>query len=211
MIKINLLAQQRAKRTPKGQQDIAIGMAVVALLGAVVFLFVHQPMQEEVESKRISNGKIKKRNEVLKKKTKDFEKLEAAFEAAQEQQDAIDRLNAARATPAYLMFELSRILRPDTLPTMTEKTARRVQNNPNQRLTAGWDPKHVWVSSFVEKKGRFTMKGGAQSDGDMTELAQRLTASMYFNDVIPQAGDEAADKRTGVTYYRFTITGRVAY
>ena len=32
MIKINLLAQQRAKRTPKGQQDIAIGMAVMDVI-----------------------------------------------------------------------------------------------------------------------------------------------------------------------------------
>jgi len=211
MIKINLLAQQRAKRTPKGQQDIAVGMAAVAILGALTFLFVHQPMQEEVEQRRISNQKIKKRNEALKNKTKDFEKLQAAFEAAQEQQAAIDRLNDARATPAYLMFELSRILRPDTLPTMSQRTAQRIQSNPNQRLTVGWDPKHVWVQSFNETKGRFTLRGGAQSDGDMTELAQRLTASMYFNDVIPQAGDEVSDKRSGVTYYRFTITGRVAY
>lgn len=211
MIKINLLAQQRAKRTPKGQQDIAVGMAAIAVLGALVFLFVHQPLQEQVEQAKISNAKIKKRNDALKNKTKDFEKLQAAFEAAQEQQEAIDRLNGARATPAYLMYELSRILRPDTLPTMSQRTAERIQDNPNQRISVGWDPKHVWVQAFTETKGRFTLRGGAQSDGDMAELAQRLTASMYFNEVIPQAGDEVADKGSGVTFYRFTITGRVAY
>jgi hypothetical protein len=83
--------------------------------------------------------------------------------------------------------------------------------DPNRGWAQGWDPKHVWIDSFEEVGGRFTLRGGAQSDSDMTQLALRLQASMFFTDVVPQQGDEALDRQSGASYYRFTISGRVVY
>jgi hypothetical protein len=80
----------------------------------------------------------------------------------------------------------------------------------NRRWQDGWDPKHVWITSFEEKAGRFKIDGGAQSDSDMTQLALRLQASMFFDNVIPEGGGEAKDPG-GVSYYKFTITGKVRY
>jgi type IV pilus assembly protein PilN len=89
--------------------------------------------------------------------------------------------------------------------------AKRVENDPHRKLTAEWDPKHVWVTSFSESDGTFKLVGGAQSDGDMTQLAKRMEASVYFNLVVPEGGKEAHDSASGVTYYDFTITGKVVY
>jgi len=45
----------------------------------------------------------------------------------------------------------------------------------------------------------------------VTQLSKRLGASVYFQNVTPAGGDRVADRDTGLNYYRFTITGRVAY
>ena len=45
----------------------------------------------------------------------------------------------------------------------------------------------------------------------MTQLALRMQASLYFKDVLPEKGDEVAEKGTGVSYYKFTISGTVVY
>ena len=57
----------------------------------------------------------------------------------------------------------------------------------------------------------FTLEGGAQSDGDVTQLAKRMQASVYFQDVTPRGGERVTDGNGGVTYYKFNITGKVVY
>jgi len=78
-------------------------------------------------------------------------------------------------------------------------------------LALDWDPKHVWITSFTETAGAFVLEGGAQSDPDVTQLAKRMQASVYFQEVTPRGGERLIDRDTGVTYYRFTITGKVVY
>ena len=36
-------------------------------------------------------------------------------------------------------------------------------------------------------------------------------ASVYFQEVLPQTGAEVKDKKGGISYYNFQITGRVVY
>jgi hypothetical protein len=69
----------------------------------------------------------------------------------------------------------------------------------------------VWISSFAEKSGVFTLAGGAQSDADVTQIAKRLQASVYFQEVTPRGGERTTDANGSVTYYQFTITGKVVY
>jgi Tfp pilus assembly protein PilN len=211
MIKINLLPLRKAKRAEKGQEVLAVGLGTFVALGAVVYLVVHKPLQDEIDRGNAEHRKIQASIASLKERTKDFEKLEAAFKQAEGQQGAIDRLQNSRAVPAWFLHELSMVLTSDKQPTMTPDMARRVLEDPNRAWTPGWDPKHVWVESFEETGGQFLLRGGAQSDSDMTQLAFRLQASMYFEDVLPQGGDEVNDPRSGISYYSFTLTGRVVY
>jgi len=213
MIKINLIQQRKARRSGSeaSQKIILVGMMGLVGLGALVFVFVHQPMEADISAQVATNTKIKKQNDQIKEKTKNFEAIEAAFKVAQEQKEAIDRLNSARAVPAWLLWELSNILTRDHQPSLTEAMKSRLDNDPNRQWQDGWDPKHVWVTDFSEKKGIFKLTGGAQSDSDMTQLALRMQASMYFDDVLPEGGSVSSNKDANVDYYTFTISGKVRY
>jgi hypothetical protein len=67
------------------------------------------------------------------------------------------------------------------------------------------------MSSFIDTNGSFKLEGGAQSESDVTQLSKRLAASVYFLDVTPAGGERVVDRETNLNYYRFTITGRLAY
>ena len=98
---------------------------------------------------------------------------------------------------------------------MTENMAKLAGNgpdsDPNKRFVSDWDTTHVWISGFTDKDGVFKLDGGAQSESDVTQLAKRLAASVYFMDVTPAGGERVADRESGLEYYHFTITGKVAY
>jgi Tfp pilus assembly protein PilN len=214
VIKINLLVERKvrkSRRTEQGHQFILFGMLALAGVGIAVFFVVHQPLADEIDRLKAVNADVQKQNDEIAKQTKDLAKLQAAVKAAEEQERAIDRLRGARATPAWLLWELSNILTTGHQPSLTPEMQRRVESDPNRKWLQSWDPKKVWISEFEERTGKFKLSGGAQSDSDMTQLALRLQASMFFEDVQPEGGTEAADKKNGGSYYTFTISGKVRY
>jgi Tfp pilus assembly protein PilN len=211
MLRINLLPQKKSRKADPGQQVVLLGLMAIIGAALLVWLFVHKPLEDDIAVQEAVNGKMRKTIKDLKESTKDFEKLESAFKAAEEQQAAIERLRQARAVPAWMLRELSLIMTKDSQPTMTPAMAKKVMDDPNRSWVQGWDPKHIWITGFEETRGRFKLTGGAQSDSDMTQLALRMQASMYFDEVLPNAGKEKYEKSSGVSYYDFTITGKVVY
>lgn len=211
MIRINLVPQKRSRQTDKGQQSLLVGVFGIIVCGALAFFFVHQPLADEIDNLQSSTRSLDADTKAKKKDLKGYKELKEAVKSAQERSKVVTELNNARATPAYLLHELSNILSAKQLPTMTRVMSQEVRSNPNRELSPDWDAKHVWITSLVEKNGDFRLEGGAQSDSDMTQLALRLQASVYFRDVIPEGGQEASDKDSGISYYKFTITGKVAY
>lgn len=211
MIRINLLPQKRGRESDAGEKTLAIGLGALVVLGVLVYLLVHRPLAEELDQLRTTNSGLSRDNKAKKEKLADFENLKKAVAAAEARSAAIVRLNAARALPTHFLNELGDLLTPNTLPTMTKVMAARVERDPNREMSTDWDPKHVWITSITEKNGRFRLEGGAQTDGDMTQLAKRLQASVYFDEVIPEGGSEQDDRESGVTYYKFVISGKVIY
>ena len=212
MIKINLLHdQKKAKRADKGQQSLAIGMGILGAAAAGLYLFVHTPLADEVGAAQAANSRVQQSIKKLSEETKDFDVINQQCKAATEQGEAIARLNDARAVPAWLLRELSSIMTKDHKPTMTSEMTERVKSDHNRQWTQGWDPKRIWIDSFEEKDGIFTLKGGAQSDGDVTQLALRLQASTYFANVQPEGGSTKSNNKASVDFYEYTITGKVAY
>src|SRR5207248_3206005 len=114
---------------------------------------------------------------------------------------------------ANVLHELGEILTQNHLPTMTEDMTHKTGNagDPNKKFDLTWDPSHVWLTSFTDKSGDFTIEGGAQAEVDVTQLSKRLAASVYFENVAPSRQERVSDKDSGITYYKFTITGRVDY
>jgi Tfp pilus assembly protein PilN len=218
MIKVNLLPQRRAKhkaaQSDPSSKQLFVGVAALLLAGAAVFVAFDMPKRSRLKELDVANGQLKEQINQKKMALKGYEDMKKAVEEANKRADAIDRLNGNKVVPAHVLHELSRILTREG-PTMSEDMTRRAGNgpdsDPNKRFQADWDPAHVWLLSFIDTSGSFKMEGGAQSESDVTQLSKRLQASVYFQDVSPAGGERIADRDHGVSYYRFTITGKVSY
>lgn len=214
MIRINLLPSKKKGRgsvSVEGDKVVGIGFGILAAAAAMVFLLVHTPMQNDIEAQVGANAKMRAENKRIEDETKEFDALKAAFKVAQDQAAAIESLNAARATPSSFLFELANILKVGGKPSMTAAMKKQLEDNENLRWQEGWDPKHVWINSITEKEGSFTLLGSAQSDGDVTQLAHRLAASMYFDNVQPEGSVKKTSGQGGITIYSFRFTGKVRY
>jgi Tfp pilus assembly protein PilN len=224
MIKINLLSQKRARRgvgAPRGagrrmvaaesKQALPFILLGVIAVAGVGFLVLHRPLANESADLSEKNKDLTDENTALKRETKNSRAIRAAFESELARQQATSRLREARVSPAWLMFELSNVLTPGKQPQLTPEMQTELKDNPNRPWQDGWDPKHVWITEFSEKMGKFKLEGAAQSKGDVDELGLRLRASMFFDQVTPTETDDVTDKDTGLTYHKFAIEGNVRY
>lgn len=220
MIKINLLPQKRAKRSAArepGGKDVLLGVAALAGAAAVVFLAVDQPKRSKLADLREANANLDAEIAAKNRQLKGFEELKKVAEDAEQRSLSITQLVQAKVVPAHVLHELGKITKPNELPTMTEAMAKKTGNgpesDPNKRFDLAWDPSHVWISSFVDnsKDGTFKLEGNAQAQVDIIQLSKRLQASVYFDRVSQQTEERVSDRTTGITYYKFVITGKVAY
>ena len=214
MIKINLLPQRKPKRQAEpGQRDVGIGFLVLLLAGAAVFFGLHKPKADRLEELQAANAAYDEDLARRKAKIKKLPEVRGAVQLAEERTASIDKLIAARAVPGHMLHELGELLTPGRLPTMTKDMAKRVSDpkDDTYRIREDWDPKHLWITELKEDQGFFELSGGAESDADVTQLSKRMQASAYFDDVALAKGEKVTDDDTGITYYTFTITGKVVY
>ncbi|HKE15121.1 MAG TPA: PilN domain-containing protein [Kofleriaceae bacterium] len=220
MIRINLLGQRKARRrhvaAVSGPTTAApillILIAAVAALGVAGLFLLHRPLARHIDELQGKTRSLQGQNDALKRKTENSRATRTAFEAALERQQATSRLKQARVSPAWLMRELSNVLTPGRQPQLTPEMQEEMKTNPNRPWQDGWDPKHVWITSFDEKGGNFRLQGGAQSRSDIDELGLRLRASMFFGHRLkPASTGDVTDRDSGLTYYNFTIEGIVRY
>jgi len=219
MIKINLLPQKR----PRGRQSAgdpsskhimfgAIGLAVAAV---AVIAVVDRPKRSKLTELAESNAQLDADISSKSRQLVGYEDLKKSADEANERYKSIQRLLSNKVVPANVLHELGEILTSNKYPTMTDDMTKRTgagpDSDPNKRFQADWDASHVWLSSFTDTGGVFKLEGGAQSESDITQLSKRLSASAYFVDVTPAGGERVADNTTGTNYYKFAITGRVAY
>jgi type IV pilus assembly protein PilN len=212
MIKINLLPQKRGRRSAEpGQQQVVLGVVLIAAAFVGIYVAYQRPKASKLADLKDVNGQLASANAVKQRQLSKQKDLEALVDAEKDRGKAIAKLVKAKSVPAFLLEELGDILTPGRAPTMTSEMEARISGDPNRRYAPDWDPRHVWITSFSEKTGVFTLEGGAQSDGDVTQLAKRMQASVYFQDVTPRGGERVTDTAGSVTYYKFTITGKVVY
>ena len=224
MIRVNLLPQRKAKRSfssvvSSGSDGpsavpLLVGFGVLAAAAAIVFLFVDKPRRDRLSEMKEANAQLQAQINEKNKALQGYAELKKAEELALARAESIKRLMATKVVPAHLLHELGKVLTREG-PTMTETMARLAGNgpdsDPNKRFVSDWDPQHVWITSFVDTGGSFKLDGGAQSESDVTQLSKRMAASVYFMDVTPAGGERMNDRETGTQFYKFTITGRLAY
>ncbi|HEY4182733.1 MAG TPA: hypothetical protein VGM90_38140 [Kofleriaceae bacterium] len=214
MIKVNLLPSRKAAKKTSASDPSAkqmfLGVAAIVAMGAAIFLLVDRPKRARLTDVRHANDALNSSIADKKRQLVGYDDMKKSWEEANKRAAAIDRLMQNKVIPANALHELSRIL---TLqgPTMSEQMTSLVATDANKRFESDWDGKHVWVFSFVDLNGGFRLDGGAQSESDVTQLSKRLAASVYFYDINPAGGERVADAQNSVNYYRFTITGRIAY
>jgi len=229
MIKVNLLPQKRAKARraaggavastgSSGTQPLIIGIAALLGVGAAIYFVFDKPKRDEINELEAVASNLDKemapKNKELagNPQVRGYADLKKDFDAADARALEVERLLQARIIPANVLHELGEVLFPNRTPTMTEDMSDRVRGaDPNKKFQQDWDPTHVWLTSFEDKGGTFKMEGGAQSEADVTQLSKRLAASVYFFDVAAARQESVADKDSGLNYYKFTITGKVAY
>jgi hypothetical protein len=217
MIKINLLPQRKVKRpqAEPGSQQFLIG--VLALIGAgfAVWFFVDRGKRAELNELKDNSQQLQTQIAARAPDLVGYDEMKTAVDEAGKRASSINRLIAAKVVPANVLHELGEILttgHPVAMtPEMNKLTGPTQEGDPNKRFQQDWDATHVWLSQFTDDKGDFKLEGGAQSESDMTQLSKRLAASVYFIDVVPRTGERVIDQATGITYYKFTITGKVAY
>lgn len=219
MIKINLLPQRRQKSRATSPDEsprpLIIGIAALLAVGAAVGLLVDRPRRAKLAELAAANAQLQADINAKNAQLAGYAELKKAAEEADERYRAIQRLIGAKVVPAHVLHEISEVLSSNKYPTMTEDMAKRTGNgpdsDPNRRFQPDWDPSHVWLSGFSDTAGLFKLEGGAQTESDITQLAKRLAASVYFADVTPAGAERVADATSGANYYRFTITGKVVY
>ena len=216
MIKINLLPARKAKRqADPANKPLVFGAGGLAVLALFIFIVVDRPRRSELGDIASDNENLQNEINAKNAQLKGYNELKQAADEAQKRADSIDRLNAAKVVPANVLHELGEILTSNHVPTMSEDMAKKTGNSPesdpNKRFQLDWDPAHVWLTSFTDTKGVFRLEGGAQAESDVIQLSKRLAASVYFLDVTPSGGERVADKDSGLNYYKFIISGRVAY
>jgi Tfp pilus assembly protein PilN len=219
MIKINLLPQKRPKKRAVGgdasSQQFLLGVGALAVAAGAIVLLVDRPKRARLAELKETNQQLQGEIASKNKQLEGYAELKTAAEAADQRYRAIKRLISAKVVPAHLLHELGEILSIGKYPTMTEDMTKRTGSGPegdsNRRFQADWDASHIWLSAFTDTGGDFKLEGGAQSESDVTQFAKRLQASVYFRDVTPAGGELTADAQTGTSYYKFTITGKVAY
>ena len=219
MIKINLLPQRRAKKRASSPDEstrpLIIGVAGLAAAAALVILVVDLPRRSRLSDLMASNQQLQSEIQAKNRQLDGYAELKKAADEADEHYKSILRLLSTKVVPAHVLHELGEVLSANKYPTMTEDMAKRTgsgpDSDPNKRFQADWDASHVWLSGFTDTAGVFKLDGGAQSENDVAQLAKRLAASVYFTDVTPAGGERVADTASGTNYYKFTITGKVAY
>jgi hypothetical protein len=224
MIKINLLPQKRARRAAAlaaepGSRDFFLGIGAIVAAAAVVFFVVDKPKRDRLDdlatqSKNLDDSILGKTKKL--KEAPGYEQLKKLADEAEKRVASINKLNSVRVVPANLLHELGEILTQGHQPAMTEDMARKTGNgadsDPNKRFDPQWDPSHVWLTSFVDNNGEYKIEGGAQAEVDVTQLTKRLAASVYFGPeiAVPEQHRET-EKESGISFFKFTITGKVAY
>lgn len=219
MIKINLLPARRQKARAAAPDEsprpLVIGIVSLVAVGAAVALLVDRPKRAKLAELNEANAQLQNDINAKNRQLAGYAELKKAAEEADERFKSIQRLIGAKVVPANVLHELGEVLSSNKYPTMTEEMAKRTGNgpdsDPNRRFQADWDPSHVWLSGFSDTAGQFKIEGGAQTESDIAQLAKRLSASVYFADVVPAGAERIADQTSGANYYRFTITGRVVY
>jgi type IV pilus assembly protein PilN len=213
VIKINLLTQKR--RVEAGPQKsqlwlVAVMVAFIAEIGGLIVF--HGFKDAELQDQRRRNTEITAQIEQSKNSVKNHPEVLKKLEELRAREAAIGKLQSARTGPTAVLLELARILTPGRGPSVPpDKLSQLRRDNPLAVFNVNWDPRRLWVTSFVENARKVKLEGVAKDGEDVSELARRMNLSDYFANVVLFSGRQEKDKDSGVEVVRFSLEAEVKY
>jgi type IV pilus assembly protein PilN len=190
---------------------------LLGLLGAfvatiVVCLFVQKVKMDQLQEILVENQHTQGQIEVIKKQTANHAEIKARLKELRDREEAIQKLQAARTGPTSTLLELAHTLTLGRGPTADrDKVEQMKRDNPAEVFNANWDPRRLWLTSYVESE-RVVRLGGLARDGeDVSELERRLKTSDYFTDVKLLPGTKISDSQTHQELFRFELSAKVKY
>jgi Tfp pilus assembly protein PilN len=224
MIRVNLLPAVKRKRSRPSASASPINKAVVVLAAGALSLvalagtgfYILDMMQNEALALRAEAGKNKARAEEIRKLI-DEEALQARLRKVDELKKAIEKLEAQRRTPVFVMFELANVLSTGKLPDIDEEKQRKIEaTDPQAKLNPTWDATSVWVTGLEEKAGDIKINGAARDPADLDEFIKRLRSSVRFSSVshagfVAKTGTGKAKDEAQGRQYTFTIDATVSF
>jgi type IV pilus assembly protein PilN len=217
VVRINLLPDKRPGTRRSATAGEPMQVWLLALLGAfvatiVVCLFVQKVKQDQLQEILVENEHTHGQIEVIKKQTADHPQIKQRLKDLRDREEAIQKLVSARTGPTATLLELAHTLTLGRGPTADrDKVEQMKRDNPAEAYNANWDPRRLWLTSYVESE-RVVRLGGLARDGeDVSELERRLKTSDYFTDVKLLPGNKIVDNTTHQELFRFELSARVKY
>ena len=201
MIRINLLPIKKQQDRDRGRRQLAL-FALFLAVEVVLLYFLYSNKSGELEVISAENNiKFSAIND-LKKQVADVEKLTKEKGLLEQQIGVLDGLEAGRSGPVRVLDEVLLILAQPRNDLERLTFQKRGWNDK-------WDPSRLWFNTFVEEGGQFGLTGGARTTDDVAEFLQRMSTSVYFDNV--RLARAEAQLKDDFEYVTFEISGNISY
>jgi type IV pilus assembly protein PilN len=217
MVRVNLLPDRRqASRRTTGTAD-ASQLWILGVFGAIVVtivicLFVQKHKQDELTAILRENQNTQGQIDAIKRQIANHDEIKARLSELRDREDAIQKLQAARTGPTSTLLELAHVLTQGRGPTTDkDKLEQMKHDNPTEVYNANWDPRRLWLTSYLEVDRTVKLGGLARDGEDVSELERRLKLSDYFTDVKLLPGQKIVDSQTHQELFKFDLSAKVRY
>lgn len=178
MIRINLLPVRAAKKKDLGLKQLVL----LGLLVVGVLLgnyYWWSSVDTTLESTKNQVAKLEQDIAQLDRIIGEVNEISKQKKALEEKLAVLEKLRKGRTGPVRMLDELATIM-----------------------------PEKVWLSSFDEKGGSVTIKGGAMTNEDLADLMKALKKSPFFSE--PSLKKSVQAGRQGATV-EFELTCTINY
>jgi type IV pilus assembly protein PilN len=184
-----------------------------ALVGTIIVcLFVQKVKQDELRDIMVENQHTQGQIDVIKKQTANHSDIKQRLKDLRDREEAIQKLQTARTGPTSTLLELAHTLTLGRGPTADrDKVEQLKRDNPAEVYNANWDPRRLWLTSYVETDRTVRIGGLARDGEDVSELERRLKLSDFFTDVKLLPGQKINDSQSHQDLFRFELSAKVRY
>jgi len=216
MVRINLLPdrKQGSRRTASTEPTQLWLLAVVGALVVTIVacLFVQKMKQDTLRGIMAENTRTQGQIDAIKQQIADQGRIQEKLKELRDREEAIQKLQAARTGPTSTLLELAHVLTPGRGPTTNrDKLEQLKRDNPAEAYDPNWDPRRLWLTSYVESDRVVKMTGLARDGDDVSEFERRLKVSDYFTDVKLLPGQKTEDQQTHQELFSWQLSAKVRY